>query len=87
MSAPGDARRTITAALLHAPGLRLLYGVRLGPRTGRENAFALGVTILAVAAVWLTTQRAFPAVGVWLLGHFSWSAWLSRRVWRGTADE
>ncbi len=84
MSAPSPvrSRAALLAFLFHAPGLYLLTPYRLSAAQGRTNAVALLLTfaVMGIGAM----QQAWGFVLVaWLIGHFGWSAYLARTVWRG----
>jgi hypothetical protein len=79
--------RSLVAFFLHAPGLWLLYRLRPGPHTKRENRIAIALTValtVAVAAAAHVVTGRFIAAGLaWAAGHAFWGAWLAARVSRG----
>ncbi|MFN7133309.1 MAG: hypothetical protein ACK4N5_14620 [Myxococcales bacterium] len=82
---PEDLRRAaIVGAALHAPGLALLLGYRIGPRTRRRNAAALALTAGGVLAAW-AGGGGWPVAATFFAGHLGWSSYLAWSVLKGTA--
>jgi len=71
------------AFFFHAPGLRLVFGRRLGRRTKRWNVVALFVTMVAMATAYILVRDAVAPVLAWAICHVIWGSWLAARVLRG----
>jgi hypothetical protein len=70
------------AFFFHAPGLWLLYRLRIGPQTQRQNVIAIALTLMAMAIVHVLTHDVFAVGLAWLAGHAAWGTWLAARVSR-----
>lgn len=75
------ARRRWVAFLGHAPGLYFASGQGLPRALWRPQAIAAGATVAAMLAGALVISPWWLGTGAaWLIGHLSWSTYLSRRV-------
>lgn len=82
---PGRSRAALLAFLFHAPGLYLFTPYLMNSMQGRTNAIALLLTFIAMGlGALLSWHFVFVA---WLIGHFSWSAYLARLVWLGRCTQ
>lgn len=75
------ARRRWVAFLGHAPGLYFASGQGLPRALWRPQALAAVVTLVAMAAAAFAVSPWWLGTGAaWLLGHLSWSTYLTWRL-------
>jgi hypothetical protein len=80
-SSAGRRHLVMTAFFLHAPGLWILYRMRLARQLALRNAIAVALTLATMGAA----GSAFGLPGVvaaWALGHVAWGAFLAATIRR-----
>jgi hypothetical protein len=80
-------KRAIVAFLFHGPGLRMFTSYRFSRSLVRTNVVAIAITLIvtALAGSVFLEHRALAALVAFTTGHFAWSAYLARHVYRAPA--
>ena len=94
MSSPSESwsrpRLAILGFLGHAPGLKIVAGVRFNGGFVRTNLIAVGLTLAAMGGAGILAPpgaRGLWVFVVWLALHFVWSTILSTWILRGEPFE